>query len=40
MFNMNNLKTGTRLALGFGTLTALLLLLAGAAWWQMAALIA
>ena len=38
MFNMNNLKTGTRLALGFGTLTALLLLLAGAAWWQMAAL--
>ena len=38
MFKLNNLKTGRRLALGFGFLTVLLLLLAGAAWWQMAAI--
>lgn len=34
----NNLKIGIRLALGFGTLTVLLLLLDATAWWQLATL--
>ena len=38
MLNLNNIKTGTRLALCVGALTSLLLLLAGAAWWEMAAI--
>lgn len=38
VLNLNNIKTGTRLALCVGTLTALLLLLAGSAWWEMAAI--
>ena len=33
--NLNNLRTGKRLALGFGIVTTLLLLLTAAAWWQL-----
>jgi methyl-accepting chemotaxis protein len=35
MLNLNNIKTGRKLALGFGSLAALLLLLTAASWWQM-----
>ena len=35
MINLSNLKTGKRLALGFGTLAVLLLVLAATAWWQI-----
>ena len=35
MINLSNLKTGKRLALGFGTLAVLLLLLSSIAWWSM-----
>ena len=38
MLNLNNIKTGKKLALGFGGLSVLLLLLAATAWWQMAAI--
>jgi len=36
--NLNNIKTGHKLAVGFGGLSALLLLLAATAWWQMASI--
>jgi hemerythrin-like metal-binding protein len=38
MINLNNLKTGKRLAIGFGTLAVLLLLLSATAWWEMSAI--
>ena len=35
LINLNNLKTARKLALGFGTLAALLVLLAATAWWEI-----
>ena len=35
MMNLGNLKTGKRLAFGFGILAALLLILSAMAWWEM-----
>ena len=36
--NLNNLKTGKRLTLGFGIMAALMLILVVIAWWQMGAM--
>jgi hypothetical protein len=38
MMNLNNLKTGKRLAIGFGGIAALLLMLCATAWWEMTAI--
>jgi methyl-accepting chemotaxis protein len=38
LINLNNLKTARKLALGFGTLAALLVLLAATAWWEITAI--
>ena len=38
MMNINNLRVAKKLFLGFGTITAFLLLQAGSAWWELSAI--